>query len=197
MGAIRLATRADGAALAALYAPFVTSAATSFELDPPGPDEMAQRVESICRHTPWLVWEDAGSIAGYAYASRHRERAAYQWSVDVSAYVHPDWHRRGIGRALYAALLHCLERQGFYNAYAGITLPNAASVGLHSSMGFSIVGVYRGVGYKLGRWHDVAWYERALRSLTHSPAPPVPLADWPRSSLAAALADDPRDESRG
>ena len=189
MHVIRLATAGDAGALAALYAPFVVDAATSFELEPPSSDEIARRIESISRYAPWLVWEDAGRIAGYAYASRHRERAAYQWSVDVSAYVDPAWHRRGIGRALYAALLRCLERQGFYRAYAGITLPNAASVGLHSAMGFSIVGVYRGVGYKLNRWHDVAWYERALRPLTPDPAPPVPLADWTPSAIAAVLAD--------
>ena len=90
MHVIRLATAGDAAALAALYAPFVVDAATSFELEPPGSGEMARRIESICRHTPWLVWEDAGRIAGYAYASRHRERAAYQWSVDVSVYVRAD-----------------------------------------------------------------------------------------------------------
>ena len=193
MHVIRLATAADAAELAALYAPFVAAAATSFELEPPGRGEMARRIESVCRHTPWLVWEDAGRLAGYAYASRHRERAAYQWSVDVSAYVDPAWHRRGIGRALYAALFRCLERQGFYRAYAGITLPNSASVGLHSAMGFGIVGVFRAVGYKLGRWHDVAWYERALRPLAPNPAPPVPLAGWTPSAIAAVLADERAD----
>jgi L-amino acid N-acyltransferase YncA len=187
MHAIRLATAADGPALAEIYASFVVSEATSFELEPPSGDDMARRVEAIGRRTPWLVCEHEGRLAGYAYASRHRERAAYQWAVDVSAYVHPAWQRRGIARALYTALFRCLARQGFYRAYAGITLPNEASIGLHVSSGFSLVGVYHAVGYKLGRWHDVAWYERSLQPLRDDPAPPTALADWSASSVAAAL----------
>ena len=114
-------------------------------------------------------------MLGYAYASRHRERAAYQWSVDVSVYVRADAHRRGIGRALYTALLRIVTAQGFYGAYAGITLPNASSVGLHEAMGFRAVGVYRAVGYKLGAWHDVGWWDLDARC-TPGVAPPPPLA---------------------
>ena len=114
----------------------------------------------------------ATTVLGYAYASRHRDRAAYQWSIDVSVYVRADAHRRGIGRALYAALLRIVTAQGFYRAYAGITLPNASSVGLHEAMGFRPVGVYRAVGYKLGAWHDVGWWDLALAAA--GPAPPPP-----------------------
>lgn len=169
---IRLATMADGPALAAIYAPAVVGSVTSFELEAPDGAEMARRVERLAARTPWLVCEHAGAVAGYAYASPYRDRPAYQWSVEVSAYVRADVHRAGVARALYTSLFAVLALQGFRNAYAGITLPNAASVGLHEVIGFTRVGVYRGVGYKLGAWHDVVWLERALGP--HGAEPPVP-----------------------
>ena len=105
---------------------------------------------------------------GYAYGSSHRERAAYHWSVETSTYVREDWQRRGVGRALYANLLAALERRGFCNAYAGTTLPNAASVALHRAVGFEPIGVFKAVGRKFGTWHDVAWFQYKLRD-----APPA------------------------
>jgi L-amino acid N-acyltransferase YncA len=172
---IRLATKADGSALAAIYAPAVVECATSFELEAPDGAEMARRVERVTARTPWLSCTHDGAVAGYAYASAHRDRPAYQWSVEVSAYVRADAHRAGVARALYTSLFAVLVLQGFRNAYAGITLPNTASVGLHEAMGFTPVGVYRGVGYKFGAWHDVVWLERALGSRTADPAVPTPL----------------------
>ena len=132
-------------------------------------------------------------MVGYAYASRHRARAAYDWSVDASVYVHPDFQRRGIGRGLYVSLIRILRAQGFFNAYAGVTLPNAGSVGLHESIGFQAVGVYRNVGYKQGAWHDVGWWELALQPLVAEPPPPLSLADVQKDPswagmLAAGLA---------
>jgi len=183
---IRLARAEDGPALAAIYAPAVAGRATSFEAEPPDGGEMARRVERLLARTPWLVLAVDGAVAGYAYASPHRDRAAYQWSVEVSAYVAEAAHRRGVGRALYAALFGVLALQGFRNAYAGITLPNDASVGLHRALGFAPVGVYRGVGYKLGAWHDVAWFERALAPRDAAPSPPVPLADLCADPAGAA-----------
>lgn len=174
---IRLADPADGAALADIYRPAVTDSAISFELEPPDAEEMRRRVAQIMARTPWLVYERDGVVHGYAYASRHRERPAYQWSVDVSAYVSRDARRLGVGRALYTSLIAALVVQGFRNAYAGVTLPNAASVGLHTSMGFTPVGVYRSVGYKHGAWHDVAWFERTLAEHTLNPQPPLQLSD--------------------
>lgn len=159
---IHLTGPADGPALAEIYRPAVTDNATSFELDPPDGGEMARRAAQCMERTPWLVYERDGRVLGYAYAGTHRERAAYQWSVEVSAYVHQDAHRQGIGRALYASLFAALVVQGFRNAYAGVTLPNDASVALHTGVGFTPVGVYRGIGYKFGAWHDVGWFERAL-----------------------------------
>ena len=174
---IRLATAADGAALAAIYAPAVRDRATSFELEPPDGDEMARRVERLTARTPWLVLERDARVLGYAYASPHRDRPAYQWSVEVSAYVHADAHRAGVGRALYTSLFAVLALQGFRNAYAGITLPNDASEGMHRALGFAPVGVFRGVGYQLGAWHDVVWLERAIAPHDAEPAPPVPLPE--------------------
>ncbi|MEA2692426.1 MAG: hypothetical protein QOJ16_1813 [Acidobacteriota bacterium] len=174
---IRLAAPADGPALADIYRPAVVDSATSFELDPPDGVEMAQRVARIVERTPWIVCERDGAVLGYAYAGPHRDRPAYRWSVEVSAYVHPDARRLGVARALYTSLFAALVVQGFRNAYAGVTLPNAASLRLHTAVGFTSVGVFRGIGYKHGLWHDVAWFERALAPRDAAPASPRPLRD--------------------
>jgi phosphinothricin acetyltransferase len=171
---IRLATAADAPALAAIYAPSVTGAVTSFELVPPDGAEMARRLAAVLETHPWLVLERDGEVAGYAYATRHRDRAAYQWSVDVSVYVGAAHRRAGVGRALYERLFEVLRGQGFYTAHAGITLPNPASVALHESFGFRPVGVYTAVGFKLGAWHDVGWWRLPLREPDDAPAPPRP-----------------------
>jgi len=189
---IRLATSADAEAIAAIYRPIVDATAISFETVPPTPAEIARRIASILEIAPWLVYQDGDGIAGYAYGSRHRDRAAYQWSVDVSVYVAEGTRRRGIGRALYKALFPLLRLQGFYAAYAGITLPNAASVGLHEAVGFRPVGVYRAVGYKLGAWHDVGWWQLSLRDRVPEPRAPRSLREaqrdpeWPPLATSAA-----------
>ena len=174
---LRLATEADAAAIAAIYAPAVTERATSFEVDPPDAAEIARRSARLIPRLPWLVCEHRGTLAGYAYASPHRERAAYQWAVEVAAYVRADLHRAGVARALYTSLLAVLELQGFKTACAGVTLPNPASEGFHAALGFEPVGVYRSIGYKLGRWHDVAWSTRAIGAYDADPAAPRPLAE--------------------
>jgi L-amino acid N-acyltransferase YncA len=173
---IRRAREHDASGVAAIYGPIVRDTATSFEIDPPGADEIARRIETIGAAAPWLVCEVDGSLAGYAYAGSHRVRAAYRWSVDVSVYVDPGQLRRGVGAALYTALLDTLERQGFHRAYAGITLPNRASVALHQALGFRAVGVYREVGYKCGAWHDVGWWEREIAHGGDPPVDPRPLS---------------------
>jgi len=173
MPTVRLADTGDAAAIAAIYAPSVTDAATSFELAAPSPDDIAGRIAALSPHTPWLFLVRDGGIAGYAYASRHRERAAYQWSVDTSVYVRADQRRTGIGRALYRVLLALLDVQGFYSVHAGITLPNPGSVGLHEAVGFRQIGVEPAVGYKLGAWHDVGWWQLALRARTGVPTAPL------------------------
>lgn len=169
---IRVATEADAGQMVVIYAPFVSDNAVSFELVPPTANEMAQRVSSALERYPWLVSVRDGSVTGYAYASLFRTREAYQWSVDSSVYIHEENRRQGVGKALYTSLFACLRLLGYHNVYAGVTLPNDASVALHESVGFSLVGVYRHVGYKLGEWHDVAWWEFALQNRIVNPAPP-------------------------
>ncbi len=160
---IRLAEPTDGMQLQRIYAPVVAATAISFEAEPPTADEMGRRVEATLPSHPWLVAEDH-AVAGYAYASAHGAREAYRWSTNVSIYLREDARGQGLGRALYTALLAILRRQGFHRAYAGITLPNPASVGLHEAMGFTHLGVYHRVGWKLGAWRDVGYWELRLHS---------------------------------
>ena len=175
---LRLAEPADAAGILAIYEPIVRETAISFELEPPDEAEMRRRIESTLERRPWLVCAAGGVVAGYAYAAVHRERPAYQWSVETSVYVHPDHRRRGVAQALYAALLPALAAQGFHTALAGIALPNPASAGFHESCGFQWIGVYRSVGYKLGAWHDVGWLQLSLREDRGGPViPPCSLAE--------------------
>jgi phosphinothricin acetyltransferase len=168
---IRPATAADAASLLTIYRPFVESTAVSFETVAPTADEFAARIAKAVADWQWLLAERAGECIGYAYGSAHRERRAYRWSVEVSAYVHPGHHRQGVGRTLYERLLEDLACKGFCNAYAGITIPNEGSIALHRSLDFESIGVFKAVGRKFGKWHDVAWFQRALRS---SPPPEEP-----------------------
>ncbi len=176
MPLIREATLADAAPIQAIYAAIVRDTVISFEIDPPTVSEMEARMQAVQQRFPWLVCEVDGVVVGYVYASPHHERAAYQWSVNVSVYIHPDHHRRGIGRALYTSLFALLRLQGIYNAYAGITLPNPGSVGIHEAMGFEPVGIYRHVGYKFGAWHDVGWWSLDLQTPVPQPSPPRSVA---------------------
>jgi L-amino acid N-acyltransferase YncA len=171
---IRVATPDDAAAIAAIYAPIVTGTTISFELEPPGADEFERRIRSTLERLPWLVGEDdAGRVNGYVYAGRHKERAAYQWAVDVTVYVRDDARGTGVGRALYTRLFDELIKLGYCQAFAGIALPNAGSVGLHESVGFKPLGVYRRVGFKLGAWRDVGWWQRELQMPEVPTAPKV------------------------
>ena len=169
---IRIATPADAEAITAIYAPVVANTSISFELTPPTVDEIFARIERTLRDLPWLVSEDAqGGVNGYVYASKHRERPAYQWSVDVTAYVREDARGLGVGKRLYQALFEELATLGYFQAFAGIALPNNASVALHESVGFQPIGIYRNVGFKLGAWHDVGWWQKELR-VPVEPTPP-------------------------
>lgn len=168
---IRMATVDDASDIAEIYRPLVEFTAISFETVAPDADEMRHRIHEIPGSHPWLVCERDGVVAGYAYASRHRVRAAYQWSVDTSVYVDDRFRRRGIGHGLYLSLFAVLTAQGYANAFAGIALPSPASVALHERVGFTPVGVYRRVGYKLGAWHDVGWWQRPLGRRDAGPLP--------------------------
>jgi len=172
---IRFAEPGDAAAIRAIYAPNVESSAISFELQPPTVEEMAARMAKISSQYPWLVCEIDGVVAGYVYACQHRERAAYRWAVDVTVYVDAAHRRRGVGRALYTTLVELLRQQGYFKAYAGITLPNPGSVGVHEAVGFGPVAVYFNVGYKMGQWRDVGWWQLQLLPETADPSEPVPI----------------------
>jgi phosphinothricin acetyltransferase len=186
---IRLVAAADAAAVRGIYAPFVADSATSFETDVPDAAEMERRVTAHADRYPWLVFERGNTVLGYAYASPHRARKAYQWSVEVSVYVDPRAHRSGVGRALYTALFDVLRRQHYVNAYAGITLPNPKSVGLHQSLGFLPVGVYQRIGFKFDRWHDVQWLQLRLRDDPGPPSDPRPVAAVAASEEVSAAFD--------
>jgi L-amino acid N-acyltransferase YncA len=169
---VRDANEDDADACAAIYAPYVTDTAITFEYEPPSAAEMARRIAAAQRAHAWLVLEDDGRVVGYAYGGPHKERAAYRWSSEVSVYLETGRRRSGSGRLLYAALFERLAERGFHTLVAGMTLPNDASEGLHRAMGFEPIGIFRRVGWKHGRWRDVAW---AQRSLGMDDEPPVDL----------------------
>jgi phosphinothricin acetyltransferase len=175
MGEVRVASVANAEAVAAIYAPYVQGSVISFEETPPSAPEMAGRIEATLPTHPFLVFQAADGLVGYAYAGRHAPRPAYRWSCDVSVYVAQGAHRRGVGRALYASLFDLFERQGFHALFAGITLPNDKSVGLHEAMGFTPVGIYREVGFKFGAWHDVGYWRRDAREGVPT-ADPIPFS---------------------
>ena len=175
---LRLAEATDAAQIAAIYAPFCLETAVSFETIAPDEAAMRERISTITRRYPWLVAvSETGDVLGYAYAGKHRERAAYRWSVDFTAYVAPEAKRRGIGTELYCGLMKICRCLGYYRAFAGITLPNEASVRLHEKIGFRPVGIYRRVGFKLGRWHDVGWWSIDLQPGGAAPTEPGSIGD--------------------
>jgi phosphinothricin acetyltransferase len=152
----------DGAACAAIYAPYVEGTAVSFEARPPDAAEMTGRIARTQERTPWVVVEMDGVVRGYAYGTRHRDRAAYDWTVETTVYVDNGFRGRGVGRAAMTALLAILRIQGFHLAVAGITLPNDGSVGLHRALGFAPVGGFDAIGWKFGAWHGVQWFQLEL-----------------------------------
>ena len=169
----------DADACAAIYAPSVTHGVASLEEVAPDSAEFGRRIAAVTARFPWLVAELDGVVAGYAYASQHHERASYRWSADVTVYVSGAHHRRGVARTLYGRLFELVQQQGYYEVCAGITLPNDASVGLHESLGFRPIGVYRDIAFKFGVWRDVGWWQKTL--LGHLPdTPPAEPSAPPR-----------------
>jgi len=183
---IRLVRGSDAAAIREILVPIVRDTVISFELEPPSEEELRERMREVLALTPWLVLEKDGRLLGYAYAGTFRKRAAYRWTVETSIYVHHDARGRGVGRTLYATLLECLRLQGFRLAIGGIALPNDASVSLHESLGFTKKAVFADVGWKLGRWVDVGFWEYALFPAS------APLPD-PRPFTEFAAAPEFRD----
>ncbi len=173
---IRLASLKDSNQITEIYRYYVDSTPVSFESQAPDVRETIARMENILEWFPWLVCDVGGEIAGYAYGSAHRARYHYRWSVDVTVYVANGFHRQGIGNALYTSLLRMLPIQGYVMAHAGITLPNSGSVGLHERHGFQHLGTYQNVGFKLGQWHDVGWWELLLMPLPEQPPEIIPVS---------------------
>lgn len=188
---IRLVNENDTLQMLAIYAPIVRETAISFEVEPPSAAEFQQRIKSYQQQMPWLVCEIDQEVVGYAYASPYRTRAAYQWSVESSVYVSPNYRRQGIAKALYSSLFKLLQLQGFYNVVAAIALPNQPSVAVHEAVGFSPVGVLRRVGYKFGQWHDIGFWQLSLQpeqftddeSSIEPVNPPLSLAEIQASPL--------------
>jgi L-amino acid N-acyltransferase YncA len=186
---LRLATPDDGGACAAVYAPYVEGTSISFEHVPPDDAEMGARIERATVRTPWVLAEVDGTVRAYAYATRHRDRPAYDWTAETAVYVDRNHAGRGLGRATMTAVLEILRLQGAHLAVAGITPPNPASVALHRSLGFTRVGVFEAIGYKFGAWHGVEWFELELGDRVRDPAPLVPLPEIAGSEEVARILD--------
>jgi L-amino acid N-acyltransferase YncA len=168
----RQATAADARVLLDIYRPYVEAPGYCFELEPPTEAEFSARIERAIAHWDWLIAERDGRVLGYAYAGQHRERAAYRYSCEVSAYLAPQAQGQGIGSALYTTLLSRLSQLGYRNALAVIVHPNLASEAFHARHGFERVGVFRKAGLKQGRWWDVLWMQKRLdepANVVHAP----------------------------
>jgi L-amino acid N-acyltransferase YncA len=166
---VRDAITDDAAACSTIYAPYVLDTAITFESEPPDAAEFAGRISLASGRYAWLVLEDDGRVTGYAYAGSFSKRPAYRFACEVSVYLERGSRRSGGGRALYEALLPRLAQRGYHRAAAGMTLPNEASIRLHRALGFEPVGTYRRVGWKHGRWHDVAWVQRDIGGVVDAP----------------------------
>lgn len=186
MGEIRFAAAADAAALLGIYGQYIDTPIT-FECALPSEEVFRRRVAEYGAACPYLVWEEDGRILGYAYAHRLGERAAYQWSAELSIYLGRDSTGRGLGRRLYGALMELLRLQGVRTAYGCVTLPNAGSEGLHAAMGFRLTGTWHRAGFKCGAWRDVGWFEKTIAPYDPSPAPVRPIGEVPAAAAAEIL----------
>jgi L-amino acid N-acyltransferase YncA len=159
---IRDANDRDVDRLCAIYNHYVLHTVITFEEEPVSASDMAQRVADVQRQLPWLVYETGEGVVGYAYASRWKVRAAYRFAVEVSVYVDRDHHGKGIGKALYAALLERLREKKVHSVVGGVAGDNPASFGLHDALGFKRVAQFHEIGHKFGEWIDVTYFQLLL-----------------------------------
>jgi phosphinothricin acetyltransferase len=159
---LRICTPPDAAQICEIYNHYVRETVVTFEESPVPEADMAQRISDVTARLPWFVWEADGAIIGYAYAAPWKARAAYRHSVESSVYLAPQATGRGLGSQLYAALIADLRRRGLHCVIGGAALPNPASVSLHEKLGFRKVAQFPQVGFKFGRWVDVAYWELIL-----------------------------------
>lgn len=184
---VRVATPEDAKSILDIYKPYILNTATSFETIVPSLEEFKARMEKYLCKYPWIVGEINGKLAGYAYASVHREREAYQWTCESSIYMHEKFKGKGIAKELYDALFGVLKMQGIVNVYAGITLPNDASVKLHEKCGFIHFATYDNIGYKLNEWHKVGWWRLQLNEYSLKPSPPLKFSNMQTETFASYL----------
>lgn len=170
---VRLATKEDAENFIEIYSPNIVNTAISFETEIPSVEEFEKRIEKCLQKFPWIVCSIDKKIAGYVYASSHRDREAYQWSCECSVYVHEKFQGKKMGKELYHLLFDILKHQQFRNVYAGITLPNNASVKLHERCGFTHFATYENAGYKFGEWHSVGWWKLRINDYDLNPSPPL------------------------
>jgi len=187
MFSIRLAKDSDAGPILQIYAPYIKETSFTFETEVPSTAEFVKRIRSNLENWPWLVCEMDGVVAGYAYSSKYRERTGYQWCVECSVYVHDDFHRKGVGKALYIALIEISKLQGFRNLYAVINTPNDRSVAFHEQMGFKYFATYEKVGYKLGKWKNVGWWQLQLNEYIMEPSPPIKFSEIDQQTVLPVL----------
>jgi phosphinothricin acetyltransferase len=159
---IRSAVPSDAPQICAIYNPHVRDTVVTFEELPVTDEEMGRRIAEVTEHWPWLVLEQDSAIVGYAYAAAWKSRSAYRFSVESTVYVVPTFARRRVGTRLYEALIAALRARSVHSVIGGIALPNEASVALHEKLGFVKIGQFHEVGWKLGRWIDVGYWELLL-----------------------------------
>lgn len=183
----RRATEDDVVPILAIYAPYVTDSAITFEYDVPSEEEFRQRIRTISTEYPYFVCESDGQIIGYAYAHRHMERAAYQWNAEISIYIRQGFTGKGLGKTMCQALIDLLRLQGIRNVFSCVTIPNERSAHLHHSMEFSTEGIFQNAGYKCGKWQTIAWFRKNIAPYTNEPAPFLPISRIDRQLIDSIL----------
>ena len=183
---IRFAAPEDSRELLRIYARYIATPIT-FEYALPTEQEFADRIRAISECYPYILCEENGKITGYAYACGYRTREAYQWDAEASVYIDQGFTSRGLGKMLYRILIELLRLQGVKTLYGGVVTPNIKSEALHKSLGFQIIGTARNTGYKNGKWHDVAWFEKQISEYAPSPRPIVPISRLPHEQVQEIL----------